>query len=576
MFTGNTWKSKSLFVSQIMRPATIGLAVLSGYLVAARSPYDIPNAEWDALNITVGGRLARGVPFSRACFSSVGINVTGVESNEECTAIQRGYVSGTFRASKFGSAIETQWETCQKTNEGCLLDPNSPTNANAFNPPKTCHQGGVSPYYIAIETAGDVSGAFAFSKRTGVPLVIKNSGHDYTGRSLAPGTLALWINYSTSFVSEGCNVPGAPVMTFGAGQDMGSIYEFAEQHDVTFIGGSGKTVGAAGGWIQGGGHSVLSNKYGMGVDRVRQFRVVTPDGVLRVANSCQNTDLFWALRGGGGGTFGVVMEASIEVVPHPALQWEIEASSGNLTAILGLITNVASNSDKWVRDGWGGYIYPTYSIVANPSLSAQQAKESLKDLTNFLTKNGIKYNWHEFSSFMPLFETIVAAPIPFGVNAAIASRLIPVDKFAPLIKPLTVAKTLETFTLAAGKFAFFLTSPFNYNSTEETSIAPVWRDAIWHAVVLADWAYDASSIAAKLAYTQVELAIAPLRLLTPGGSSYQNEGDVYEPNWETSFWGSNYDRLRELKQKFDPDSLLDCWHCVGWKGKNTPIASCYF
>ena len=55
----------------------------------------------------------------------------------------------------------------------------------------------------------------------------------------------------------------------------------------------------------------------MGVDRVHQFRVVTPDGVLRVANACQNTDLFWALRGGGGGTFGVVMEASIEVVPHP-------------------------------------------------------------------------------------------------------------------------------------------------------------------------------------------------------------------------------------------------------------------
>ncbi|CAE6541699.1 unnamed protein product [Rhizoctonia solani] len=569
-----------------MRSSAISLVLLSGYLVGARSPYDIPSAEWDALNATVNGRLARGVPFSRACFSSVGINVTGTESKDECTVIQEGYASGTFRTSKFGSAIETQWETCQKTNEGCLLDPNSPTNANAFTSPKTCHQGNVSPYYIAVETAEDVSGAFAFSKRTGVPLVIKNSGHDYTGRSLAPGTLALWtqnlkyIDYSTSFVPEGCNLPSAPVMTFGAGQDMGSIYKFAEQHNITFIGGSGKTVGAAGGWLQGGGHSILSNKYGMGVDRVRQIRVVTPDGVLRVANSCQNTDLFWALRGGGGGTFGVVMEASIEVVPHPvstvALQWEIGTSLGNVTAILGLITNVASNSDKWVRDGWGGYIYPTYSVVANPSMSPEQAKESLKDLTDFLTRNGIKYDWHEFSSFMPLFESIVAAPIPFGVNAALASRLVPASKFEPLVKPLTVTQTLETFTLAAGKFAFFLTSPYNYNYTKgETSITPVWRDAIWHAVVLADWAYDGSAIAAKLAYTQAGLAIAPLRLLTPGGSSYQNEGDVYEPNWEASFWGSNYDRLHELKQKFDPDALLDCWHCVGWKGKNTPIASCY-
>ncbi|KAH7335070.1 FAD-binding domain-containing protein [Rhizoctonia solani] len=550
-----------------MLRTTIGLAVLSAYLTAARSPYDIPQSEWDALNTTVGGRLARGIPFSRACFSSVGTNVTGIESNEECATVQQGYISGTFRTSKFGSAIETQWETCQKTNEGCLLDPNSPTNAKAFSSPKTCHQGGVSPYYIAVQTAKDVSSGFNFSKRTGVPLVIKNSGHDYTGRSLAPGTLALWthnfkyINYSTSFVPDGCNIPSAPVITFGAGQDMGSLYEFAERNNITFIGGSGKTVGAAGGWIQGGGHSILSNKYGMAVDRVRQFRVVTPDGISRVANSCQNPDLFWALRGGGGGTFGVVMEASIEVVPHP-VSTIIGASLGNVTAILGLITNVASNSDKWVRDGWGGYIYPTYSILANPSMGAEQAKESLKNLTDFLTRNGIRYHWHEFQ--------------PFGVNAAIASRLVPASKFEPLVKPLTVTKTLETFALAAGKFAFFLTSPYNYNSTVgETSITPAWRDAIWHAVVLADWAYDGSSTAARLAYTQAGLAIAPLRLLTPDGSSYQNEGDVYEPNWETSFWGSNYNRLWELKQKFDPDGLLDCWHCVGWKGKNTPIASCY-
>ncbi|CAE6418437.1 unnamed protein product, partial [Rhizoctonia solani] len=257
-----------------------------------------------------------------------------VESKEGCTAVQEGYVSGTFRASKFSSAIETQWETCQKTNEGCLLDPNEPTNANAFTSPKTCHQGSVSPYYIEVKSAEDVSNGFAFSKRTGVPVVIKNSGHDYTGRSLAPGTLALWtqnlkyINYSTSFVPEGCNVSTAPVLTFGAGQDMGSLYEFAEQHNITFIGGSGKTVGAAGGWIQGGGHSILSNKYGMGVDRVRQFRVVTPDGVLRVVNACQNTDLFWALRGGGGGTFGVVMEASIEVVPHPVSTINVRRFNG--------------------------------------------------------------------------------------------------------------------------------------------------------------------------------------------------------------------------------------------------------
>lgn len=67
--------------------------------------------------------------------------------------------------------------------------------------------------------------------------------------------------------------------------------------------------------VQGGGHSALSPSLGLGVDRVLEFKIVTADGVLRTANQCQNTDLFFALRGGGGGTFGVVLESTFVVSP---------------------------------------------------------------------------------------------------------------------------------------------------------------------------------------------------------------------------------------------------------------------
>jgi hypothetical protein len=92
--------------------------------------------------------------------------------------------------------------------------------------------------------------------------------------------------------------------------------------------------------VQGGGHSILSPSYGLGVDRVVsdllflkrtsidcnsadkkvEFKVVTPDGEYRVANECQNKDLFWALRGGGGSTWGVIMETSQKVEPQLRLQ----------------------------------------------------------------------------------------------------------------------------------------------------------------------------------------------------------------------------------------------------------------
>lgn len=64
----------------------------------------------------------------------------------------------------------------------------------------------------------------------------------------------------------------------------------------------------------------MSPVYGLGVDRVLEIDIVTPDGQVRTANSCQNSDLFWALRGGGGSTFGVVLKATYKVEEQVALQ----------------------------------------------------------------------------------------------------------------------------------------------------------------------------------------------------------------------------------------------------------------
>ncbi len=77
------------------------------------------------------------------------------------------------------------------------------------------------------------------------------------------------------------------------------------------------TVGVAGGFLQGGGFGTWSNRFGMAAANLVQAHVVTANGQLRVANACQNADLFWALRGGGGGTFGVVTDVTLQTFPAP-------------------------------------------------------------------------------------------------------------------------------------------------------------------------------------------------------------------------------------------------------------------
>lgn len=175
---------------------------------------------------------------------------------------------------------------------------------------------------IDIRQPSDVTAALVFSKLTGVALTVKNTGHDYKGRSSMKGALGLWTHnlkgksYNPAFVPAGCSPSTTyTAMTVGAGEGWQDVYEWADSLSITAIGGYHQTVGASGGWLTGGGHSVLSPVYGLGVDRVVQFRVVTPDGIYRTASACQNQDLFWALRGGGGHAFGVVIESSSIVEP---------------------------------------------------------------------------------------------------------------------------------------------------------------------------------------------------------------------------------------------------------------------
>ena len=97
----------------------------------------------------------------------------------------------------------------------------------------------------------------------------------------------------------------------------------------------------------------------------------------------------------------------------------------------------------------------------------------------------------------------------------------------------------------------------------------------------------------KKLYQATSAAIQPVRDLTPDSGAYHSEADVHEPNHEgetlstttsldanesahlATFWGPNYARLLQIKKKYDPNGLLDCWHCVGWKGADDGRYSCH-
>ncbi|QRV84879.1 FAD-binding domain protein [Ceratobasidium sp. AG-Ba] len=548
----------------------------------------VPQVVWNVLNGVVGGRLyTNGTPFSRPCFTNG--TATGKANTDACAAVQSNYLSNVYRASNIGAFINTQWEACQATQANCYLDYTNPSNAAAFTPPATCAQGSVSAYYIDVRNAVDVIAAFVFSRLTSVPLVIKNSGHDYKGRSSAPNALTLWthnikyINHVPNFKPDACpSAAAVNAVTYGAGNDFQSLYEFAEANDITVLGGTDKTVGAAGGWVQGGGHGMLSNTLGLGVDRVLQFKVVTPDGMLRTANACQNPDLFWALRGGGGGTFGVVLEATSKVEPKISTQ-AIFVKFNPVTAhVVAYMTTIIANSVKWAEDGWGGYVSPNYAIFATPKLNRTQAEASMAALTQVVASFGSDVITNEFSSydsFLPLFNFVVAnAAAPVGRPFTMATRITPAANFATAdSRNQLLAATLGAFTTVGGAAQIMVTAPYSYNATSpsDVSATPAWRNALWHTLLVGFWNFDSTAEQQAAVYSTVSAAADKLRAVTPGSGAYQNEADVSEPDHENSFWGSNYARLVSIKKKYDPKGLLDCWHCVNWKGPSSERYQCY-
>jgi FAD/FMN-containing dehydrogenase len=140
-----------------------------------------------------------------------------------------------------------------------------------------------------------------------IRLIVKNSGHDYIGRSSGANSLSIWVHHMKgiqihpeAFSPKDCKITiDGNAITAAAGTEMLEAYQATAAINRTVVGGNGRTV-ALGGFITGGGHSILSPQYGLAVDQVLQMEMVTPKGELLTLNECQNTDLFWAMRGVSG------------------------------------------------------------------------------------------------------------------------------------------------------------------------------------------------------------------------------------------------------------------------------------
>lgn len=523
----------------------------------------------------LNGLIVSNEPLAKPCFSSY--NGQPVQPDYDlCSEIQQNYFDADYRFDHVSAYMNLQDEICASEPENqCLLDGTNPEDPAAYTN-KTCWQGNVPDYYIKAYKTSNVKDALEWAKNNSIPVSIKTSGHDYKGRSSGNGTLAIWLygfdglTYDDAYVPVGCgdDVVPAQAITAGANVNMEAAFAFADQNNVTVLGGYSPTISLDGGFVQGGGHSILSPVYGLAVDRVLQFDVLTPDGEFRIANACQNQDLFWALRGGGGGTFGVVIQATHRVEPAVSFvvaSIDFPSNSTNLAPYYGVLVD---NALTWASQGWGGHFNGASVIFVNPLLTLSDATDSMAPAASYAEAQGGTANFTEYTSFYSFFEEYVVAGANGGSVGDIGFTndfLIPKDVFADEDSRAQLVDFFASY-IAAGNTPYVpVVGPHLYNYTaNSTSATAAWRDTLWLVGADYTWPWN-STLAERQAIVKTSEAQAEVLVKLSGGATYVNEANLFTSDWQESFWGENYAALLAIKNKYDPDGLLSCWQCVGWE-----------
>lgn len=450
-----------------------------------------------------------------------------------------------------------------------------------------CTRGGFPKYVMNATEPKHVQLAVNFARNTGVRLVVKNTGHDFLGKSGGKDSLSIWthwmkdIEYIEKYEDSNMGYSG-PAFKAGTGVQAFEIYKAAAEKKRIVVGGEGETVGVMGGYILGGGHSPLTPIYGTGADNVLSFEVVTADGEFVVANSTSNTDLFWALRGGGGSTFGVT--TSVTVKAHPDV--EVTAArfgfSSAQTGVETFWTAIRSYVDSWIANAdaqtytyWtliptNGTFAFAFSPFFAPNKSLEDATALLQPWFNKLNELGVKFdpNITHFDNYYDAWRSSFPLEAVQKPNVATASRLFPRANFETEEKRQEIFDHIKRST-EKNRVQVHFNMQAKDPANNDNAVNSHWRPMVSFSMQSVRWPINSTSEEIlKIRNDFQDVDAQSWRDISPGAGGYLAEADRLEPDFGFAFWGDKYPKLLELKKKLDPYDLFFATTGVGsekWK-----------
>lgn len=473
-----------------------------------------------------------------------------------------------------------------------------------------------SAYAVKTQRTADIVAAVNFAREHRLRLVVKGAGHSYQGTSNASDSLLIWtramnhVALHDAFVPRGCEKMLTPTsaVTAEAGATWIDLYHAVTTVGGRYVQGGGCTDVGVAGLIQSGGFGSLSKAFGTAAAGLLEAEIVTADGVVRTVNACSDPELFWAIKGGGGGSWGVITRVTLRTHDLPenfgAVWGMIKASSDQAyQKLIGRFVDFYA--DQLFNPNWGEHVVLSPHNTLELSLVCQGLTRA--------QANGV---WQPFFDWIANFPTEFTFAKEPGVGVSSAREWWVLNEgsmirderpgapsyrgwwkgdqdqvgafihgFDSLWMPAVLLEASQRPKLVDALFAGSrhngVELHFNKGlagapaeaiaAARDTATNPAVCEAFALAIIAGGEApaypgqkrAEMDLKAAHQAAHAIEQAAAELRHLAPNAGSYVSESNYFNGAWSRDFWGENYPRLKAAKAKYDPEGLFFVHHGVG-------------